>query len=97
MSLWSRDPLSTNHSSPAAPRHHGAVTQHADAEDGALVHPPHGLGDAVVPPGPQQEVAVGVPGEGVPRGGEGEAGEVLGLVPGLQHLYIRGVQEKTKV
>ena len=54
------------------------VLEHADGEDGAVVHLPHHLGDGVVAPAPDEDVAVGVARDHVPGGGEGKAGDVPG-------------------
>ena len=53
-----------------------AVLEHADGEDGAVVHLPHHLGDGVVAPAPDEHVAVGVARDHVTSGGEGKASDV---------------------
>ena len=46
-----------------------------------VVHLPHHFGDSVVAPAPDEDVAVGVPGDDVAIGGESQTGDVLGFVP----------------
>ena len=53
-----------------------AVLEDTDGEDRAVVHLPHHLGDSVVAPAPDEDVAVRVARDNVPSGGECKAGDI---------------------
>ena len=58
----------------------GAVLEDADGEDGAVVDFPDDLGDGVVAPAPDEDVAIAVTSDDVPVTGIGQTCHVLGFI-----------------
>ena len=84
LSLQSRLPVQRvkldNPAIPASAGDDGTILEDADGEDGAVMDLPDDLGDSVVPPAPDEDIAVAVAGDDVSITGIGQTCHVLGFI-----------------